>query len=87
MEPQRCSLVVGGSLRTIHPLVACVALLCTGVGALVITAVLALAAVPVVVGLLVLAGWILALLLFGWALVEGLAALERWMARDSRFRR
>ena len=66
---------------------ACLALVCTGVGALVITAVLALAAVPLVVGVLVIAGWVLALLLFGWAAIEGLAALERWLARDPRFRR
>jgi len=79
--------VPGGSLRSIPPLVACLALVCTAVGALVITAVLALAAVPLVMAVVVIAGWLLALLLFGWAAIEALAALERWLARDPRFRR
>ena len=77
----------GGSLRSIPPLLASLALVCTAVGALVITSLLALAAVPLLMGGLVLAGWLLALLLLGWAAIEALAALERWFARDPRFHR
>jgi hypothetical protein len=35
----------------------------------------------------VIAGWLLVSLLLGWAGIEALAALERWMERDERFQR
>lgn len=56
------------------------------VGALVIVPLLALAAIPLLVSLLVLGGWLVACGLGAWALIEGLAAFERWIESDSRFR-
>jgi hypothetical protein len=39
----------------------------------------------VVITILVAMGWLLACGLGLWALIEGLAAFERWMEADSRF--
>ena len=46
-----------------------------------------LALVPLLLSVAVVGAWLLALLLFGWAGIEGLAALERWFESDSRFQR
>lgn len=68
------------------PLLVAPLLALAAVGALVIGPLLALAAIPVLVAVLVLVGWLLACGLGAWALIEGLAAFERWIESDSRFR-
>jgi len=67
------------------PLLVAPVLALAAVGALVIVPLLALAAIPVVITILVAMGWLLACGLGLWALIEGLAAFERWMEADSRF--
>jgi len=61
--------------------------LCTVVGALVITLAVALALVPLVVGVCALVVWLVLALILGWAGIELLAALERWLENDPRFQR
>ena len=68
-------------------MVASLALVCTAVGALVVIGFTTLALVPLLFALGVVSAWVLALLLLGWAGIEGLAALERWFENDSRFQR
>jgi hypothetical protein len=46
-----------------------------------------LALVPLLIGLGLLAAWLVAALLMGWAGLEGLAAIERWIENDPRFQR
>lgn len=70
-----------------RPLVACLALICTAVGAVVVVSVTSLALIPLLLGAGFIGAWLLAALLLGWAGVEGLAALERWFEGDSRFQR
>lgn len=62
-------------------------LLSAAVGSVVLVAVAAFAFVPLLLGALLVAGWILALLLLGWAGLEALAAVERWLETDPRFHR
>jgi hypothetical protein len=50
-----------------------------------LVAVAAVAMVPLLVAGLLLVGWVLALLLLGWAAIEALAAVERWLESDRRF--
>lgn len=69
------------------PLAASLVLLCAAVGSLVLAGVAAVALIPVVFSLAVVVGWVAALLLLGWAGIEGLAALERWFENDPRFHR
>ncbi len=71
----------------IRPLVATVARVCTAVGAVVAIGFTTLARVPLLCAVGVVGAWLLALLLLGWAGIEGLAALERWFETDSRFQR
>ena len=71
----------------IRPFVATLALVCTAVGAVVVIGFTTLALVPLLVTFGVVGAWLLALLLLGWAGIEGLAALERWFESDSRFQR
>ncbi len=71
----------------IRPLVATLALVCTAVGAVVVIGFTTLALVPLLLTVGVVGAWLLALLLLGWAGIEGLAALERWFESDSRFQR
>ncbi len=71
----------------IHPLPASVALVSMAVGAVVLIGLTTLALVPLLLGLGLLACWLVAALLLGWAGVEGLAALERWFENDPRFQR
>ncbi|MEI7951466.1 MAG: glypican [Synechococcaceae cyanobacterium ELA182] len=66
---------------------ATLALVCTAVGALVVIGFTTLALVPMLFAVGVVSAWVLALLLLGWAGIEGLAALERWFENDSRFQR
>jgi hypothetical protein len=60
---------------------------CTGIGALVVFSAVSLALIPMLVGLAVLAFWIVSLVLIGWGGIELMAALERWLEGDSRFQR
>lgn len=71
----------------IHPLPASLALVSMAVGAVVLIGLTTLALVPLLLGLGLLACWLVAALLLGWAGVEGLAALERWFENDPRFQR
>ncbi|APD48386.1 glypican [Synechococcus sp. CS-602] len=72
---------------SLRPLPASLALLCAGVGAMVVVGFLTVALLPLLMG----AGLLLALLVgavvFGWAGIEGLAAFERWIENDPRFQR
>lgn len=74
-------------LLRLRPLPASVALVSMAVGAMVILLVTALTFIPLLVGAAVVTAWIAALLLFGWAGIEALAALERWVESDPRFKR
>jgi hypothetical protein len=74
-------------LWKVPPLAASLVLLCAAVGSLVLAGVAAVALIPVVFSLAVVVGWVAALLLLGWAGIEGLAALERWFENDPRFHR
>lgn len=60
---------------------------CTAIGALVIFSAISLALIPMLVSLGVLALWVVSLVLIGWGGIELMAALERWLERDSRFQR
>jgi hypothetical protein len=60
---------------------------CTVVGALVIALAVSLAFVPLVLGVGALLVWLALALILGWAGIELLAALERWLENDPRFQR
>lgn len=74
-------------LWKVPPLAASLVLLCAAVGSIVLAGVAAVALIPVVFSLAVVLGWLVALVLGGWAAIEGLAALERWFENDQRFHR
>ena len=57
------------------------------IGGVVLIAALTLVAVPLVIVLGLVVASIAGVLLGGWALIEAMAALERWMERDTRFQR
>jgi len=82
----RCS-ALGKLIPAIRPLPASLLLLATGVGSLVLITMATLALVPVLVSVGLVAALVLAALFCGWAGIEGLAALERWMESDPRFKR
>ncbi|MEB3199896.1 MAG: glypican [Synechococcaceae cyanobacterium] len=71
----------------LSPLQLGLVLACSAVGGLVIFGLVALTVVPLVVGLALLAFWVIVALLLGWAGIEVLAAVERWMETSPRFRR
>jgi len=73
-------------LRT-PPLVTSLALVSMAVGSTVLIGITTLAMVPVLIGIGLVASWILALLLLCWAGIEAMAALERWFENDPRFQR
>jgi hypothetical protein len=62
-------------------------LVCSAVGGLVLTGLVVLTVLPLLVGLGLLAVWVVVVLLLGWAGIEALAALERWMESSPRLRR
>ena len=68
-------------------LAASLVLLSAAVGSVVLAGFAAVALIPVVFTLAVALGWVVALLLLGWAGIEALAALERWFENDPRFHR
>lgn len=57
------------------------------VGALVVVPLVALATIPLLLAVVMAAGGLLAVGLGLWALIEGLAAFERWLENDPRFQR
>jgi hypothetical protein len=57
------------------------------IGALVVLPLVVIAAIPMVVATVFALGGVLVLGLTVWAGIEGLAALERWMETDPRFKR
>lgn len=69
------------------PLAAGLVLLCAAVGSIVLAGFAAVALIPVVFTVVVVIGWLAALLLLGWAAIEAMAALERWFENDPRFHR
>ena len=52
-----------------------------------ITLAVSLALIPLVVGVGALVVWLASALILGWAGIELLAALERWLENDPRFQR
>jgi hypothetical protein len=58
-----------------------------GLGAALLVGVGLLTLLPLALLVGMIAGWVLVSLLLGWAGIEALAALERWMERDTRFQR
>jgi len=62
-------------------------LLSAGVGAVVLVGLLTFTLVPVLVAAGVVTALLIGAVLCGWAGIEALAALERWMESDARFRR
>jgi hypothetical protein len=77
---------LGELSRSVRPLPASLLLACAGVGAVVLGITATMALVPVVIGVGLLAVFLVAALLMGWAGLEALAAVERWMERDTRFK-
>ncbi|MFN7898763.1 MAG: glypican [Synechococcaceae cyanobacterium] len=71
----------------LSPLQLSLVLVCSAVGGLVLTGLVALTLLPLLVGVGFLAAWIVAVLLLGWAGIEALAAMERWMESSPRLRR
>lgn len=55
------------------------------VGALVVVPLMALAAIPLLLAVVIAVGGVVAFGLSVWALIEALAAFERWLESDSRF--
>lgn len=62
-------------------------LACTAVGALVLAGIAALTLLPVMVMAGVLLVWAALAVVLGWAGIEAMAALERWLETDPRFQR
>ncbi|CAI8185796.1 MAG: Uncharacterised protein [Prochlorococcus marinus str. MIT 9215] len=73
--------------KGLPPTFAALALLSMAIGGVVLIAALTLLAVPLVIVLGLVVASIAGVLLGGWALIEAMAALERWMERDTRFQR
>lgn len=57
------------------------------VGAVVVVPLVVLAAIPLLLAVVMAAGGVVAFGLSVWALIEGLAAFERWLENDPRFQR
>lgn len=72
---------------SLRPLPASLLLLAAGVGSIVLIGLLSLALVPVLLGAGLLLCFLVGVVLFSWAGIEGLAALERWIESDPRFQR
>lgn len=81
------SFVLVKPVLRLSPLQLSLVLVCSTVGGLVLTGLVALTLLPLLVGLGFLAVWVVAVLLLGWAGIEALAALERWMETSPRLRR
>lgn len=72
---------------SLRPLPASFALVCAGVGAMVVIGFLSFAVVPLLFGAGLLLAFLAGAVVFGWAGIEALAALERWIENDPRFSR
>lgn len=72
---------------SLRPLPTALLLLCAGVGACVVGTFFTLTLVPVLMMAGFMVAFLFAAVLCAWAGVEVLAALERWLERDSRFQR
>ena len=77
---------MGHPLQKVRPLPASLLLVCTSVGAVVVIGTLTFALVPVLLGLGLVVALVVGAGLMLWAGLEGLAALERCMERDPRFK-
>ena len=75
------ALIVAGFLLIVAAILGLAAL-----GALVVIPLVALAAIPLLLATLFAVGGVVAFVLSVWALIEGLAAFERWIESDRRFR-
>jgi len=85
MEQSPRKLAVSKLVRRMRPLGLSLALVCMAVGAPIVLGTLLLLVVPMAFGLGLVLVWLVAALLLGWAGIEALAALERWMENDRRF--
>ncbi|CAK6693104.1 glypican [Synechococcus sp. CBW1107] len=85
IEPE--DVVVAKSSLTLRPLPTALLLLCAGVGACVVGMFFTLTLVPMLIVAGFIAAFLICALVCAWAGVEALAALERWLERDSRFQR
>lgn len=79
--------VVVKTSLSLRPLPTALLLVCAGVGACVLGTFFTLTLVPLLVAAGVLAAFLIGGVVCAWAGVEALAALERWLERDSRFQR
>jgi hypothetical protein len=81
------SAVVVKPVLRLSPLLLSLVLVCSAIGGLVLTGLVVLTVLPLLVGLGLLAVWVVVVLLLGWAGIEALAALERWLESSPRLRR
>jgi hypothetical protein len=72
---------------SLRPLPASLALICAGVGSIVVIGFLSVAILPILLGTGLLLALLVGAVVFGWAGIEALAALERWIENDPRFKR
>jgi len=87
MNPSVGPIPVGKATLTLRPLPASILLLSAGVGALVLVALLTFTLVPVLLAIGLVTALLIGAAFCLWAGIEGLAALERWIETDGRFRR
>ncbi len=71
----------------IGPLFASLLVIATAIGAIVLTVIAVLTLVPLMMIVGGIAVALMATVLLGWAGIEALAAVERWMDKDPRFLR
>jgi len=62
-------------------------LVSAAVGSVVLIGITTVALIPLLIGVGLVAAWVVALVLAGWAAIEGLAAMERWFENDNRVQR
>jgi len=62
-------------------------LVSAAVGSVVLIGITTVALIPLLIGVGLVAAWVVSLALAGWAAIEGLAAIERWFENDNRFQR
>jgi hypothetical protein len=87
MESSPSTRPLAKSAALMRPLPASLALVTMAIGTMVLIGITTVALVPILIGLALVMAWLVAALLLGWAGIEGLAALERWIERDARFQR
>jgi hypothetical protein len=62
-------------------------LVSAAVGSVVLIGFTTVALIPLLIGVGLVAAWVVSLVLGVWAAIEGLAAMERWFENDNRFHR